>query len=158
MEDDTIDEGGPLSVRVIGIGGMGINVLGNLFMRDFDTAEFRRVNRTDGARFCCISTNAGHMSWSPVETKILVDSKKGFGRNAARDAVTAFLSKGEIVFIVTELKEKEEIAASLDVAHISRKLGLITVGIPIMPFETRENSIKVDAHEALDRLSRMCDA
>ena len=157
MDGDAIDVGGPSSVRVIGIGGMGINVLGDLYMKDFDTSEFRRVNRADGPQLSCISTDAVHMSWSPVQTKIMMGSENDSAEDAASDAIAAFLDNGEIAFIVTELKEEEEIAASLDVAQICRKLGLVTVGIPIIPFERKESNIKADAQEALDRLSRMCD-
>ena len=167
---DPTEIGSPRSVKIMGIGGAGVNILAGMYMSDLKGTELSRVNRTDGPQFCCVQTNADHLLMTHAGKKMLIGSNTTGGKSTngdpdlgekaaleSEDEILGFLKGGDTVFLIAGLGGGTGAGATRHIARLCKDLGLLTIGIFIMPFEKEEEKKRINAQEALHHLTGICD-
>jgi cell division protein FtsZ len=139
---------GPV-LRVVGVGGAGVNAVNRMVEADVEGVEFLAIN-TD---LQSLQISAAHetLHIGDAVTRGLgsgADPEKG--RRAAReeyDAIKSMLRGSDMVFIAAGAGGGTGTGAAPVVAQIARELGALTVGIVTRPFQF-EGSRRRDQAEA----------
>ena len=149
---DFLAEAGPenvVTIKVVGVGGAGNNVV-NRMVKD----------GTQGVEFIAVNTDKQALSISNADQKIQIGEKitKGqgagsdpeIGRRAAeesRNAISAALEGTDMVFITAGMGGGTGTGAAPTVADIARDSGMLTVGVVTKPFKF-EGKRRMDQAEA----------
>ena len=150
-------EAGPenvVTIKVIGVGGAGNNVV-NRMVKD----------GTQGVEFIAINTDKQALAISNADQKIQIGEKitKGqgagsdpeVGRRAAeesRNAITAVLEDTDMVFITAGMGGGTGTGAAPTVADIAKEAGILTVGVVTKPFKFEGNRRMVQANAGIREL------
>ena len=145
-------EAGPenvVTIKVVGVGGAGNNVV-NRMVKD----------GTQGVEFIAVNTDKQALSISNADQKIQIGEKitrgqgagsdPAIGRRAAeesRNAITAALENTDMVFITAGMGGGTGTGAAPTVADIARDAGMLTVGVVTKPFKF-EGKRRMDQAEA----------
>ena len=145
-------ESGPenvVTIKVVGVGGAGNNVV-NRMVKD----------GTQGVEFIAVNTDKQALSISNADQKIQIGEKitrgqgagsdPAIGRRAAeesRNAITAALENTDMVFITAGMGGGTGTGAAPTVADIARDAGMLTVGVVTKPFKF-EGKRRMDQAEA----------
>ncbi|HET6173064.1 MAG TPA: cell division protein FtsZ [Gaiellales bacterium] len=124
------------SIRVVGVGGGGLNALQRMIDADLHGVEFVAVN-TDAQQLA--------MSDATVKLQIGRDLTSGLGsgadpdlgRKAAEDSIDRLrqvLRGSDLVFVTAGEGGGTGTGAAPVIARVARELGALTVGIVTMPF------------------------
>ena len=126
-----------VTIKVVGVGGAGNNVV-NRMVKD----------GTQGVEFIAVNTDRQALSVSNADQKIQIGEKitRGqgagsdpeIGRRAAeesRNAITAALEGTDMVFITAGMGGGTGTGAAPTVADIARENGALTVGVVTKPFK-----------------------
>ena len=126
-----------VTIKVVGVGGAGNNVV-NRMVKD----------GTQGVEFIAVNTDKQALSVSNADQKIQIGEKitRGqgagsnpeIGRRAAeesRNAITAALEGTDMVFITAGMGGGTGTGAAPTVADIARENGALTVGVVTKPFK-----------------------
>jgi cell division protein FtsZ len=154
------DSGAYLAViRVVGVGGAGLNAINRMIDAGISEVEFVAVN-----------TDLQQLQTSDAEVKIHIgrDLTKGLGsgsdpdigRQAAEesyDQIKHALRGSDMVFVTSGEGGGTGTGAAPIVARISRELGALTVGIVTTPFPFEGTKRRAQAEEGVDELRRNCD-
>ncbi len=154
------DAGAYLAViKVIGVGGAGINAVNRMIDAGITQVEFVAVN-TD--------IQALQMSDAPVKIHIGRDLTQGLGsgadpeigRRAAEedfDALRQELRGADMVFVAAGEGGGTGSGAAPVVAKIARELGALTVGIVTTPFKFEGSKRRSQAEKGIAELRAACD-
>jgi cell division protein FtsZ len=147
------------SVRVIGIGGAGINSVNNMISKG-----------TAGVEFIAIDTDAQALSLSRAQHKIQVGRELTKGRGTgARPAVGAeaageqlldvaqVLEGCDMVFITAGMGGGTGTGAAPVVAATAKRLGVLTVAVVTTPFAVEGRKRMRTAKEGIARLREAVD-
>ncbi len=140
--------GGPV-LRVIGVGGAGVNAINRMVEAEIEGVEFLAIN-TD---LQSLQQSAAHETLhigDGVTRGLGSGSNPDLGRQAAReeyDRIKALLRGTDMVFIAAGAGGGTGTGAAPVVAQIARELGALTVGIVTRPFQF-EGSRRRDQAEA----------
>ena len=156
-------EAGPenvVTIKVIGVGGAGNNVV-NRMVKD----------GTQGVEFIAINTDKQALAISNADQKIQIGEKitKGqgagsdpeVGRRAAeesRNAITAVLEDTDMVFITAGMGGGTGTGAAPTVADIAKEAGILTVGVVTKPFKFEGNRRMVTANAGIQELLGKVDS
>ena len=124
-------------IRVVGVGGGGGNAVTNMLAKGIHGVEFVAVN-----------TDAQALQANPATTKIQIGREltKGLGAGArpqigaeaaqesARE-IEAALDGCDMVFVTAGMGGGTGTGAAPVVAHIAKKMGILTVGVVTKPFD-----------------------
>ncbi|HZC29348.1 MAG TPA: cell division protein FtsZ, partial [Gaiellaceae bacterium] len=146
-------------IKVVGVGGAGLNALDRMIDAGLAQVEFVAVN-TDIQQL--------RMSDAPVKIHIGRELTEGLGsgadpdlgRSAAEesyDQIKNALRGADMVFVTAGEGGGTGSGAAPVVARIARELGALTVGIVTTPFRFEGTRRRTTAEAGVDELRRNCD-
>jgi len=146
-------------IRVVGVGGAGINAVNRMMDAGIAQVDFVAVN-TDAQQL--------ELSDAPVKIHIGESITQGLGsgadpetgRRAAEegyDHVRAALRGSDMVFVTAGEGGGTGTGAAPVVAKIARELGALTVGIVTTPFKFEGTRRKLAADSGVEALRAACD-
>jgi cell division protein FtsZ len=146
-------------IRVVGVGGAGLNAVDRMIDAGITQVDFIAVN-----------TDIQQLQMSDAAAKIHIGSElteglgsgadPEIGRKAAEegyDAIKRALRGSDMVFVTAGEGGGTGSGAAPVVARIARELGALTVGIVTMPFKFEGSRRKKQAEEGLRDLREACD-
>jgi cell division protein FtsZ len=146
-------------IRVVGVGGAGLNAVDRMIDSGITQVDFIAVN-----------TDIQQLQMADAPTKIHIGSElteglgsgadPEIGRRAAEDgydAIKRALRGSDMVFVTAGEGGGTGSGAAPVVARIARELGALTVGIVTMPFRFEGSRRKKQADEGLQTLREACD-
>src|SRR5689334_18512301 len=146
-------------IRVVGVGGAGLNAVNRMIDADISQVEFVAVN-TDIQQL--------QTSDAPVKIHIGRELTEGLGSGAdpdlgrraaeeAYDQVKRALRGSDMVFVTAGEGGGTGSGAAPVVARIAKELGALTVGIVTMPFKFEGTRRGRQATDGVDTLRANCD-
>ena len=146
-------------LKVIGIGGGGVNAVNRMIEQGLKGVEFIAIN-TDAQALL--------MSDADVKLDIGRESTRGLGagadpemgRRAAEDAkeeIEELLRGADMVFVTAGEGGGTGTGAAPVVANIARKLGALTVGVVTRPFSFEGKRRATQAENGIAALRESCD-
>jgi cell division protein FtsZ len=146
-------------IRVVGVGGAGLNALDRMMDAGITQVDFIAVN-TDIQQL--------QMSDAPAKIHIGSELTEGLGsgadpeigRRAAEDAydqIKRTLRGSDMVFVTAGEGGGTGSGAAPVVAKVARELGALTVGIVTLPFRFEGSRRKKQADEGVEALRQACD-
>ncbi|HEX4519684.1 MAG TPA: cell division protein FtsZ [Gaiellaceae bacterium] len=146
-------------IRVVGVGGAGLNALDRMIDAGITQVDFIAVN-----------TDIQQLQMSDVPTKIHIGSEltEGLGSGAdpeigrqsaeaSYDALKRALRGSDMVFVTAGEGGGTGSGAAPVVARISRELGALTVGIVTTPFKFEGSRRAKQADSGVEALRGACD-
>jgi cell division protein FtsZ len=146
-------------IRVVGVGGAGLNAVNRMIDAGISQVEFLAVN-TDLQQL--------HQSDAAVKIHIGRELTEGLGSGAdpdigrraaeeAYDQIKRALRGSDMVFVTAGEGGGTGSGAAPVVARIARELGALTVGIVTTPFRFEGTKRRAAAELGVDELRRNCD-
>jgi cell division protein FtsZ len=146
-------------IRVVGVGGAGLNAVNRMIDADISQVEFVAVN-TDIQQL--------QTSDAPVKIHIGRELTEGLGSGAdpdlgrraaeeAYDQVKRALRGSDMVFVTAGEGGGTGSGAAPVVARIAKELGALTVGIVTTPFQFEGTRRRKQADDGVDTLRANCD-
>ena len=147
------------SIRVVGVGGAGLNAISRMMDAGIEGVEFVALN-TDVQQLA--------MSDASVKLQLGQELTRGLGSGsdsevgkrsaeAASDKVRQALRGSDLVFVTAGEGGGTGTGAAPVVARIARELGALTVGIVTMPFRFEGSRRREIADDGLERLQAEVD-
>jgi cell division protein FtsZ len=124
-------------IRVIGVGGAGVNAVNRMIEADIEGVEFIAINTDLQSLQTSAATTTLHIGDS-ITRGLGSGADPELGRAAAReeyDQIKAVLRGADMVFIAAGAGGGTGTGAAPVVAQIARELGALTVGIVTRPFQ-----------------------
>lgn len=147
-------------IKVVGVGGAGINTLNRMIS-----------GGVQGIDFIAVNTDVQSLSQSLASTRLQVgervtrglgaggDARVGErGAEAARDALADVLAGADMVFVTGGLGGGTGTGVAPVVAGIARQAGALTVGVITLPFGFEGNRRRQAALAGLERLRPLVDS
>lgn len=147
-------------IKVIGVGGGGSNAVNSMYNRGIKDVSFVICN-----------TDAQALESSPIQHKLQIGidltgglgagANPEIGKNAAlesKEDIKTLLSDGtKMLFVTAGMGGGTGTGAAPVIASISRKLGILTVGIVTLPFAFEGKKKHQQAQEGIKQLRQQCD-
>src|SRR5581483_7963426 len=146
-------------LRVVGVGGAGVNAVNRMVEAEIEGVEFLAIN-TD---LQSLQQSAAHETLhigDSITRGLGSGSNPDLGRQAAReeyDRIKAMLRGSDMVFIAAGAGGGTGTGAAPIVAHIARELGALTVGIVTRPFQYEGTRRREQAETGIEALSEFVD-
>jgi cell division protein FtsZ len=146
-------------IKVVGIGGGGVNAINRMIEQGLKGVEFIAIN-----------TDAQALLMSDADVKLDVgrDSTRGLGAGAdpevgkkaaedAKDEIEELLRGADMVFVTAGEGGGTGTGGAPVVATIARKLGALTVGVVTRPFSFEGKRRSTQAENGISSLRESCD-
>ncbi|GAA4399494.1 cell division protein FtsZ [Tsukamurella soli] len=146
-------------IKVVGIGGGGVNAVNRMIEQGLKGVEFIAIN-----------TDAQALIMSDADVKLDVgrDSTRGLGAGAdpevgrkaaedAKDEIEELLKGADMVFVTAGEGGGTGTGGAPVVATIARKLGALTVGVVTRPFSFEGKRRGRQAEDGISALRESCD-
>jgi cell division protein FtsZ len=146
-------------IRVIGVGGAGLNAINRMMDAGINQVDFVAVN-----------TDAQQLHLNEAETKIHIGREltQGLGSGAdpeigrqaameSHDQIKQSLRGSDMVFVTAGEGGGTGSGAAPIVAEIAREVGALTVGIVTLPFRFEGTKRRGQAEAGVDSLRESCD-
>jgi len=146
-------------IKVVGIGGGGVNAVNRMIEQGLKGVEFIAIN-----------TDAQALLMSDADVKLDVgrDSTRGLGAGAdpevgrkaaedAKDDIEELLRGADMVFVTAGEGGGTGTGGAPVVASIARKLGALTVGVVTRPFSFEGKRRGTQAENGIQALRESCD-
>ncbi|AKS33638.1 cell division protein FtsZ [Mycolicibacterium goodii] len=146
-------------IKVVGIGGGGVNAVNRMIEQGLKGVEFIAIN-----------TDAQALLMSDADVKLDVgrDSTRGLGAGAdpevgrkaaedAKDDIEELLRGADMVFVTAGEGGGTGTGGAPVVASIARKLGALTVGVVTRPFSFEGKRRSNQAEAGIQALRESCD-
>ncbi len=146
-------------IRVVGVGGAGVNAVNRMVEAEIEGIEFLAMN-TD---LQSLQQSAAHETLhigDSLTRGLGSGSNPDLGRQAAReehDQIKALLRGSDMVFIAAGAGGGTGTGAAPIVAQIARELGALTVGIVTRPFQFEGTRRRDQAEKGIDALAAEVD-
>jgi cell division protein FtsZ len=146
-------------LRVVGVGGAGVNAVNRMVEADINGVEFLAIN-TD---LQSLQLSAAHETLhigDAVTRGLGSGSDPDLGRRAARDEydrIKALLRGSDMVFIAAGAGGGTGTGAAPIVAQIAREVGSLTVGIVTLPFQFEGSRRRAQAEAGIEALREEVD-
>ncbi len=150
--------GGPV-LRVVGVGGAGVNAVNRMVEADIEGVEFLAINTDLQSLQLSAADQTLHIGDS-VTRGLGSGSDPDLGRRAAReeyDRIKAMLRGSDMVFIAAGAGGGTGTGAAPVVAQIARELGALTVGIVTRPFQFEGSRRRDQAEAGIEALGAEVD-
>src|SRR5205085_603134 len=124
-------------IRVVGVGGAGVNAINRMIEAEIEGVEFLAINTDLQSLQQCAARETLHIGDS-ITRGLGSGSNPDLGRQAAReeyDRIKAMLRGSDMVFITAGAGGGTGTGAEPVVATIAREVGALTVGIVTRPFQ-----------------------
>jgi cell division protein FtsZ len=147
-------------IRVVGVGGAGLNAIARMMEAGIEGVEFIAVN-TDAQQLAT--------SDAPIKLQLGHDLTRGLGSGsdaevgqraaeAATDKLRELLRGSDLVFVAAGEGGGTGTGGAPVVARIARELGALTVGIVTLPFRFEGTRRRASADDGLRRLAAEVDS
>ncbi|AWV47662.1 cell division protein FtsZ [Mycobacterium leprae Kyoto-2] len=146
-------------IKVVGIGGGGVNAVNRMIEQGLKGVEFMAIN-----------TDAQALLMSDADVKLDVgrDSTRGLGAGAdpevgrkaaedAKDEIEELLRGADMVFVTAGEGGGTGTGGAPVIASIARKLGALTVGVVTRPFSFEGKRRSNQAENGIAALRESCD-
>src|SRR5881227_4015390 len=146
-------------IKVVGIGGGGVNAVNRMIEQGLKGVEFIAIN-----------TDAQALLMSDADVKLDVgrDSTRGLGAGAdpevgrraaedAKDEIEELLRGADMVFVTAGEGGGTGTGGAPVIANIARKLGALTIGVVTRPFSFEGKKRASQADDGIEALSAECD-
>ncbi len=146
-------------LRVVGVGGAGVNAINRMVEAEIEGVEFLAIN-TD---LQSLQQSAAHETLhigDSITHGLGSGSNPELGRAAAREAydrITAMLRGSDMVFNAAGAGGGTGTGAAPIVAQIARELGALTVGIVTRPFQFEGTRRRDQAETGIEDLAEEVD-
>ena len=146
-------------LRVVGVGGAGVNAVNRMVEAEVEGVEFLAIN-TD---LQSLQQSAAHETLhigESITRGLGSGSNPELGRQAAReeyDRIKALLRGSDMVFIAAGAGGGTGTGAAPVVAQIARELGALTVGIVTRPFQFEGSRRRDQAEAGIEALAAEVD-
>ncbi|MBV9193091.1 MAG: cell division protein FtsZ [Solirubrobacterales bacterium] len=150
--------GGPV-LRVVGVGGAGVNAVNRMVEAEIEGVEFLAINTDLQSLQQCAAQQTLHIG-EGITRGLGSGSDPELGRQAAReeyDRIKAMLRGSDMVFIAAGAGGGTGTGAAPVVAQIARELGALTVGIITRPFAFEGSRRREQAEMGIAHLSGEVD-
>jgi len=124
------------SIRVVGVGGGGLNALQRMIDADLHGVEFVAIN-TDAQQLAMSDAGVKLQIGRDLTSGLGSGSDPDLGRKAAEDSIDRLrqvLRGSDLVFVTAGEGGGTGTGAAPVIARVARELGALTVGIVTMPF------------------------
>lgn len=152
-----LEEKTPTIIKVIGVGGGGVNAVEYMYEKGICDVDFVVCN-----------TDAQDLKDSPIPNKIYLGDGSGAGNDwkrgeeAAQQGITdieALLKKNtKMVFVTAAMGGGTGTGAAPVIAKLSKEMGILTVGIVTMPPRNEGPKRMEQAREGINRLKEYVDS
>jgi cell division protein FtsZ len=146
-------------IRVVGVGGAGVNAVNRMIEADIRGVEFLAIN-TDAQQLATADANVRiHIGRSLTEG-LGSGSDPDVGKRAAEESdedIRRALRGSDLVFVTAGEGGGTGTGAAPVVARIARELGALTVGIVTTPFNFEGSRRAAQATDGISRLQRNVD-
>jgi cell division protein FtsZ len=149
---------GPV-IRVVGVGGAGVNAVNRMVEAEIEGVEFLAINTDLQSLQLSAAHETLHIGDS-VTRGLGSGSDPELGRQAAReeyDRIKAMLRGSDMIFIAAGAGGGTGTGGAPIVAHISRELGALTVGIVTRPFQFEGSRRRIQAEQGIAELAEEVD-
>jgi cell division protein FtsZ len=149
---------GPV-IRVVGVGGAGVNAINRMVEAEIAGVEFMAINTDLQSLQLSAAHETLHIGDS-VTRGLGSGSDPDLGRRAAHeeyDRIKAMLRGTDMVFIAAGAGGGTGTGAAPIVAHIAREVGALTVGIVTRPFQFEGSRRRAQAEAGIDDLANEVD-
>ena len=146
-------------IRVVGVGGGGLNAVNRMIEAGISQVEFIAVNTDIQQLRTCEAPIKLHIG-RELTQGLGSGSDPNLGREAAEEAydqIKHVLRGSDMVFITAGEGGGTGSGAAPVVARIARELGALTVGIVTTPFKFEGTRRREQAQDGVDSLRRVCD-
>ncbi|HEY2771158.1 MAG TPA: cell division protein FtsZ [Solirubrobacteraceae bacterium] len=146
-------------IRVVGVGGAGVNAVNRMVEAEIEGVEFMAINTDLQSLQQCAAHDTLHIGDS-VTRGLGSGSNPDLGRQAAReeyDRIKALLRGSDMVFIAAGAGGGTGTGAAPVVAQIAREVGALTVGIVTRPFQFEGSRRREQAEVGIEALALEVD-
>jgi cell division protein FtsZ len=146
-------------LRVVGVGGAGVNAVNRMIEAEVEGVEFLAVNTDTQSLEQSAAANRLHIG-SDITRGLGSGSNPDLGRAAAMedyDELKGLLKGSDMVFITAGAGGGTGTGAAPVVARISREVGALTVGIVTKPFSFEGARRGEQADQGVEDLAREVD-
>ena len=146
-------------IRVVGIGGAGVNAVNRMVEAEVAGVEFMAINTDLQSLQLSAAHETLHIGDS-VTRGLGSGSDPELGRRAAHeehDRIKAMLRDSDMVFIAAGAGGGTGTGAAPIIAHIARELGALTVGIVTRPFQFEGSRRREQAETGIAALAQEVD-
>ena len=146
-------------LRVVGVGGAGVNAVNRMIEAEVEGVEFIAIN-TDMQSLEGSSAGTRMHIGSEITRGLGSGSNPDLGRSAALedyDRLKGLLKGADMVFITAGAGGGTGTGAAPIVARISREVGALTVGIITKPFSFEGARRSAQADQGVEELAREVD-
>ncbi len=146
-------------LRVVGVGGAGVNAVNRMIEAQVDGVEFIAINTDLQSLQQSAAADTLHIG-DTLTRGLGSGSDPDVGRQAAReeyDRIKGMLRGSDMVFIAAGAGGGTGTGAAPVVAEIARELGALTVGIVTRPFQFEGTRRRVQAASGINALSEVVD-
>ncbi len=146
-------------LRVVGVGGAGVNAINRMVEAEIEGVEYLAINTDLQSLQQCAAHETLHIGDS-LTRGLGSGSNPDLGRQAAReeyDRIKALLRGSDMVFIAAGAGGGTGTGAAPVVAQIARELGALTVGIITRPFQFEGSRRRQQAEAGIAALAEEVD-
>jgi cell division protein FtsZ len=146
-------------IRVVGVGGAGVNAVNRMVETEIESVEFIGVNTDLQSLQQCAAHVTLHIG-AEVTRGLGSGSNPDLGRQAAMeeyDKIKALLKGADMVFVTAGAGGGTGTGAAPIVARIAREIGALTVGIITKPFGFEGSRRREQADEGVEALADEVD-
>jgi cell division protein FtsZ len=146
-------------LRVVGVGGAGVNAVNRMVEADISGVEFLAINTDLQSLQLSAADETLHIG-DAVTRGLGSGSDPDLGRRAARDEydrIKALLRGSDMVFIAAGAGGGTGTGAAPIVAQIAREVGALTVGIVTLPFQFEGSRRRAQAEAGIASLREEVD-
>src|SRR5579884_3452294 len=146
-------------IRVVGVGGAGVNAVNRMVEAEIEGVEFLAINTDVQSLQLSAAHETLHIGES-LTRGLGSGSDPELGKRAAHeehDRIKAMLRGSDMVFIAAGAGGGTGTGAAPVVAHIARELGALTVGIVTRPFQFEGSRRREQADAGIAALAEEVD-
>ncbi len=146
-------------IRVVGVGGAGVNAVNRMIEADIEGVEFLAINTDLQSLQTSAAPTTLHIGES-ITRGLGSGADPDLGRQAAReeyDQIKAALRGSDMVFIAAGAGGGTGTGAAPVVAQIAGEIGALTVGIVTRPFQFEGTRRRDQAEAGIDALGEVVD-
>ncbi|GLY93480.1 cell division protein FtsZ [Actinoplanes sp. NBRC 103695] len=146
-------------IKVVGIGGGGVNAVNRMIEVGLKGVEFIAIN-TDAQALLMSDADVKLDVGRELTRGLGAGAQPEVGKNAAedhRDEIEEVLKGADMVFVTCGEGGGTGTGGAPVVAQIARKLGALTIGVVTRPFSFEGKRRQVQAESGIDELRNQCD-
>jgi cell division protein FtsZ len=146
-------------IKVVGIGGGGVNAVNRMIEVGLKGVEFIAIN-TDAQALLMSDADVKLDVGRELTRGLGAGANPDVGRNAAedhRDEIEEVLKGADMVFVTCGEGGGTGTGGAPVVANISRKIGALTIGVVTRPFSFEGKRRQMQAETGIEELRNECD-